>query len=113
MLNPAIAQQITASEALVVGASAGAVEALNQLLPAVAEAARIPVVVVVHLPPNRPSLLAEIFAPRCLARVRESEDKQPMTAGSIWFAPPDYHLLLEADRSFALSVDLPVNFSRP
>jgi len=113
MLSPALVQHLRASEALVVGASAGAIEALNQLLPAVPAAARIPVVVVVHLSPNRPSLLLEIFAARCLAQVREPEDKQPMTAGSIWFAPPNYHLLLEADRSFAFSVDLPVNFSRP
>lgn len=35
-----------------------------------------------------------------------------MNAG-IWFAAPNYHLLLEADRSFAFSTDLPVNFSRP
>ena len=113
MLNPALAQHLQASEALVVGASAGAIEALNQLLPVVPAAARIPVVVVVHVPANRPSLLVEIFAARCLPRVQEPEDKQPMTAGSIWFAPPNYHLLLEQDRSFALSVDQPVNFSRP
>lgn len=113
MLSPALQQQLSTCEALVVGGSAGAVEALNQLLPAVPEAARIPVVVVLHLPPNRPSLLVEVFAARCAAQVREPEDKQPMTAGSIWFAPSNYHLLLEADRSFAFSTDLPVNFSRP
>jgi two-component system chemotaxis response regulator CheB len=44
--------------------------------------------------------------------VREPEDKEPLTAG-IWFAPSNYHLLIEADRSFAFSTDLPVNFSRP
>jgi two-component system chemotaxis response regulator CheB len=104
---------LLACEALVVGASAGAIDALNQILPAVPEAARIPVVVVVHLPANRPSLLADVFAGRCQARVREPVDKEPMTAGSIWFAPPNYHLLIEADRSFAFSTDLPVNFSRP
>ena len=95
------------------GASAGAVEALNQLLPAVPQDARIPLVVVVHLPANRPSLLPEVFAPRCQAKVLEPDDKQPMTAGNIWFAPSNYHLLIEADRSFAFSTDLPVNFSRP
>jgi two-component system, chemotaxis family, protein-glutamate methylesterase/glutaminase len=113
MLSPSLHEQLLASEALVVGGSAGAVEALNQLLPVVPEAARIPLVVVVHLPANRPSLLVEIFAARCQARVREPLDKEPMSAGSIWFAPSNYHLLLEADRSFAFSIDLPVNFSRP
>jgi len=113
MLTPALREHLLACDALLMGASAGAIEALNQLLPAVPALARIPVVVVVHLPPNRPSLLPEVFAPRCEARVREPEDKEPMTAGSIWFAPSNYHLLVETDRSFAFSTDLPVNFSRP
>jgi two-component system chemotaxis response regulator CheB len=113
MLSAALRQQLLSSEALVVGGSAGAVEALNQLLPAVPEGARIPVLVVVHLPPNRASLLPEVFASRCLASVSEPEDKQPLTAGCIWFAPSNYHLLVEADRTFAFSTDLPVNFSRP
>lgn len=110
MLSAALREHLLSSEALIVGASAGAVEALNLLLPVVPEAARIPLVVVVHLPPNRPSLLPEVFASRCAARVREPEDKQPISAGSIWFAPSNYHLLLEADRTFAFSTDLPVNF---
>src|SRR4051812_30693392 len=112
MLSDDVREFLSRTEALVMGGSAGAIEALNQLLPEVPAMPRIPIVVVVHLPPNRPSLLREIFAARCLAPVREPEDKQPMSAG-IWFAPSNYHLLLEADRSFAFSTDLPVNFSRP
>ena len=100
-------------DAVVIGASAGAVEALGVLLPALPESLAIPVVVVVHLPPSRPSLMAELFAPRCKLRVREAEDKQGVEPGTIWFAPPNYHLLIEQERSFALSVDEPVNFSRP
>ncbi|HTA91632.1 MAG TPA: chemotaxis protein CheB [Polyangiaceae bacterium] len=100
-------------QALLIGASAGAVDALNAILPAVPRAARVPVVVVVHLPANRPSLLPELFAPRCAARVREPEDKEPVSAGTIWFAPSNYHLLIERDRTFSLSVDEPVKFSRP
>ena len=100
-------------QALIVGASAGAVEALNVILPGVPQDARIPLAVVVHLPPNRASLLPELFGTRCAARVREPLDKEPMSAGTIWFAPPNYHLLIELDTSFSLSVDEPLNFSRP
>ena len=73
----------------------------------------MPVVVVVHLTPNRPSLLPELFTARCAARVSETEDKLPASPGTIWFAPSNYHTLLEADGTFSLSVDPPVNFSRP
>jgi two-component system chemotaxis response regulator CheB len=106
-------RQLESCQVLIVGASAGAVEALSLLLPAVPHEARIPIVVVVHLPPNRQSLLPELFATRCAARVREPLDKEPMNAGTIWFAPSNYHLLIEADCSFSLSIDEPVNFSRP
>ncbi len=113
MLTPELTRQLTGIEALVVGASAGATRALTVLLPGVPARARIPILVVVHLAPSRPSLLTELFAPRCAAQVSEPEDKQPISAGSIWFAPSNYHLLVEGDRTFALSVDEPVNFSRP
>lgn len=109
----AISEQLRASEALVIGASAGGTRALTELLPSVPEAARIPLVVVVHLSPSRPSLLPDLFGARCAARVLEPEDKQPVEPGTIWFAPPNYHLLVETDRTFSFSVDAPVNFSRP
>jgi len=100
-------------DAIVVGASAGAVEALGLLLPALPAELDVPVIVVVHLPANRPSLLADLFAPKCALDVREAEDKAEVRPRTIWFAPPGYHLLLERERTFALSVDEPVNFSRP
>ena len=105
MLNHAL-------DAIVVGGSAGAIEVLGTILPELPRDARVPVVVVVHLPPRRASLLVEIFGPRCAVPVREPEDKQPLAPG-IWFAPPDYHLLIERERTFALSIDEPVRFSRP
>ena len=99
-------------ESVVIGASAGAVDALGELLPLLPDVTPWPVVIVVHLPANKPSLLADIFARRCALAVLEPHDKRPATPG-IWFAPPDYHLLVERDRSFALSIDPLVNYSRP
>ena len=57
-------------------------------------------------------MLPQLFAARCELPVHEPEDKEPIAAG-IWFAAPDYHLLVEADRTFSLSIDEPVKFSRP
>jgi two-component system, chemotaxis family, protein-glutamate methylesterase/glutaminase len=99
--------------ALVVGASAGAVDALSRVLPGLPRSFPAPVLVVVHLPAAGPSLLAALFAPRCALRVYEAEDKLRPQPGAIYFAPPDYHLLVEHDGRLSLSVDDPVNFSRP
>ena len=45
--------------------------------------------------------------------VREAQDKEPVGAGTVYFAPPDYHLLVDSGPQLALSSDEPVHFSRP
>jgi two-component system, chemotaxis family, protein-glutamate methylesterase/glutaminase len=100
-------------EAVVVGASAGAVDALSALLPTLPEDYPLPVMVVVHIPPERNSLLADLFRAKCRVQVREADDKEPIVGGTVYFAPPDYHLLVELDRRLSLSSDEPVSFSRP
>lgn len=100
-------------QVVVIGGSAGSIDALAVLLPALPATLRAAVVVVVHLPRERPSLLSQIFQPRCALPVREAQDKEPLEPGTIYFAPPDYHLLLDAGPTLALSVNDPVHFSRP
>lgn len=99
-------------DAVLIGASAGAVVALSTILPLLPADLGAPVLVVVHLPPRQRSLLAEIFKSRCALEVCEALDKQPLRGGVLYFAPPDYHLLVEGD-SLALSNEEPVHYSRP
>ncbi|MDB6077732.1 MAG: chemotaxis protein CheB, partial [Akkermansiaceae bacterium] len=63
--------------AVVIGVSAGAVEVLSVILPALPAGFAQPVLVVVHVPPDRSSLLPVLFAERCQLRVKEAEDKEP------------------------------------
>ena len=89
-------------EAVVVGASAGAVDALSAILPTLPRDYPLPLLVVVHLPPDRNSVLAELFRAKCRVQVREADDKEPIVGGTIYFAPPDYHLLVENDKRLSL-----------
>jgi two-component system chemotaxis response regulator CheB len=100
-------------DAIVLGASAGGIEALLMLLPSLSASFRVPILIVLHLPRDRPSLLPQVFAQRCALAVCEAADKEPVRAGTVYFAPPDYHLLVEAGPCLALSADEPVKFSRP
>jgi two-component system chemotaxis response regulator CheB len=100
-------------EAIVMGGSSGALEALATLLPALPERCKIPVAIVIHLPPARPSHLAEVLGTRTVLPVREAEDKEPIVPGVVYVAPPNYHLLVERTKTFALSADEAVLFSRP
>ncbi len=99
--------------AVVIGASAGAIDALSAILPTLTAAFPLPIIIVVHVPANRQSMLAELFANRCQLAVKEAEDKESIRPGTIYFAPSDYHLLVEADFTLSLSSDEPVLYSRP
>ncbi|WP_198972052.1 chemotaxis protein CheB [Xylophilus sp. ASV27] len=96
-----------------IGASAGGVEALLQILGELPPRFRLPIVAVLHLPDERNSRLVEVFGQRVALAVHEAAPGEPILPGHLYFAPPGYHLLVEADRSFSLSCEAPVLFSRP
>ena len=100
-------------EAIVIGASAGGVEALLTILAPLREGFGLPIIVVLHLPDERRSHLAEVFARRVSLPVLEAHDKTPVEPGTLYFAAPGYHLSVEKDRSFSLSLEDRVHYSRP
>ncbi|RSZ37199.1 MULTISPECIES: chemotaxis protein CheB [unclassified Variovorax] len=100
-------------DAVVLGASAGGIDALSALLHGLPSDWHIPMAVVLHLPEEHESHLAEIFAQRVPIPVHEANDKMPLENGSLYFAPPGYHLSIERERAFSLSCEPPVLFSRP
>lgn len=100
-------------EVIVIGASAGALDVLLDILPSLPKDFPCAIVVVVHLPPQKDSLLSHILRERCALPVEEAEDKMPMQRSMIFVAPPDYHLQIEGDKIFSLSCEEPVHYSRP
>ncbi|WP_129775342.1 chemotaxis protein CheB [Peristeroidobacter soli] len=98
--------------AVVIGGSAGALDVLRMIVRELPQSLACPVVIVIHLPPH-PSGLAELLGADTSLTVKQVEDKEPIVGGTIYIAPPSYHLLMESRDSFALSVDPPVHFSRP
>jgi two-component system chemotaxis response regulator CheB len=100
-------------EAIVIGASAGAIDALAAILPGLPQDFPVPIMVVVHLPTDKKSLIVQIFQQKCQLSVVEAEDKVPLEPGTVYFAPADYHLLVEPERVLSLSVEEQVNYSRP
>ena len=100
-------------EAIVIGGSAGALDALLSIVPALPEQVSCPIVIVLHLPPALPSRVPEILSRVCARAVHEAEDKTPLRDQTIYVAAPNYHLLIERNRSLSLSIDEPVHHSRP
>jgi two-component system, chemotaxis family, protein-glutamate methylesterase/glutaminase len=100
-------------EAVVVGASAGAVDALQTLLAAIPRTFRAALLIVVHVPADNDTLLVDVLAPGCVLPVCEAADKEAIEPGFVYIAPAGYHLLVEPQRTLALSLEPPVNYSRP
>ncbi|MNM58299.1 Chemotaxis response regulator protein-glutamate methylesterase of group 2 operon [compost metagenome] len=99
--------------AVVIGASAGGVAALFEVLGTLPPDFAVPVLCVLHLPEDRHSQLAEVLQRRLRRPVHEACDKEPIRAGQIYVAGPGYHLSVERDLTMSLSQEEPVHFSRP
>lgn len=100
-------------DAIVMGASAGGVNALLSVMGCLPRDFSIPLICVLHLPDDHDSQLAEVFARRLRRTVREARDKESIEPGMIYVAGPGYHLSVERDRSLSLSQEERVHFSRP
>jgi len=99
--------------AIVMGGSAGGLDAVQTILSALPPTWQLPVAVVLHVLPGRPSGLVNVLGGYSPLQVKEAEDKEPLAAGTVYVAAPNYHLLVEKDRRLALSADEPVHYSRP
>ncbi|MCB2180605.1 MAG: chemotaxis protein CheB [Desulfobulbaceae bacterium] len=100
-------------EMIVIGVSAGGTEALGKILPELPENFPLPVTVVQHMHPSQDAFLSRYLNERCAVTVKEASDKEPVQPAHVYFAPANYHLLIEENRTFSLSVDEKVHFSRP
>jgi two-component system chemotaxis response regulator CheB len=100
-------------EAAVIGVSAGGMHALRTILCAIPETYPLPIVIVQHRGVRSDDYMIEALNDLCAITVKEAEDKEGMRPRVAYIAPADYHLLIEPDRTFSLSVDEKVQYSRP
>ena len=108
-----LADRVAARGAVVIGGSAGSLDALLSLLERLPKDFPAPIAVVIHTPKARPSGLVAALSYRCPLPVREPVDKEPLAAGTVFVAAPGYHLLVERGPCFGFSLDAPENFSQP
>jgi len=100
-------------EAIVLGVSAGGFHALSAIVPEFPESYSLPVIVVQHMGEANDEFLARYLNSHSAVLVKEAGDKEAIQSGTVYLAPSGYHLLIEEDRSFSLSVDPRVNYARP
>lgn len=100
-------------EAVVIGVSAGGMEALRSMLSSLPGDYTLPLIIVQHMHPNSDNFLAYYLNENCPLTVKEAEEKERLKAGIVYIAPPNYHLMIEEDRTFSLSITESINHARP
>ena len=100
-------------KAIVIGTSFGGLEALKLILPQLEAGFPVPVIVVLHIGDHSIEPFVRHLNSICPLTLKEAEMNEAILPGFVYFAPPNYHLLIEDDFTFSLSTDKKLNFSRP
>jgi two-component system chemotaxis response regulator CheB len=104
---------LPAFDVVAIASSAGGVTALGRLLAALPAKFPAAIVVVQHVDPRHRSLLVDILSRRCALRIRQAENGAVLRPGTVDIAPPDRHLLMNADKTISLTQSEMVHFLRP
>ncbi|MEI9955467.1 MAG: chemotaxis protein CheB [Ferruginibacter sp.] len=99
--------------AIVIGTSAGGLYALSFILKRLPASYPVPIIVVQHRAKDQKDLLEEVLQTKCRITIKQADEKEKIESGFVYIAPADYHLLVEADKTFSLSSDELVHYSRP
>ena len=92
-----MAQASTGHDLIVIGASAGGVQAMQRLVELLPAALPATVLLVIHLGAESRSQLPELLARHAALPVAWAQDGEPLRRGCLRIAPPDHHLLVERD----------------
>src|SRR5674476_147191 len=100
-------------EAIVIGTSSGGMNALKFLFSALPVDFNIPIIIVQHISPRSDNQWIKLLNNNSKLYLKEADEKEKIENGKIYIAPPNYHLLIEKDKTFSLTIDERLNFARP
>ncbi len=100
-------------EAIVIGVSAGGLEALTLIIPQFPKEFLIPVIIAQHMHEKEDGFLTKLLNSKSKLCVQEAYDKESIRAGCVYIAPANYHLLIEEEKTLSLSSEGRINWSRP
>ena len=100
-------------EAIVIGVSSGGMNALKIISSTLPAHFNLPIIIVQHLSAHSDSHWIKLLNEKSLLNIKEADEKDTIEKGNIYIAPPNYHLLIEKDKTFSLTIDERVNFARP
>ena len=103
----------TKYEAIVICVSAGGMQALRKIIPVLPAKFPVSVTIVLHLHPHSDDYFVKDLNSKSHLSIKQADEKEAIKPGMVYFAPPNYHLLIETDKTFSLSICDFVNYARP
>ena len=100
-------------EAIVIGVSSGGLNAMKVMFSLLPADFKTPVIIVQHISPRSENQWINLLNDKSKLHVKEADEKERIEPGIVYIAPPNYHLLVEKDRTFSLTIDERVSFARP
>jgi two-component system chemotaxis response regulator CheB len=100
-------------EAIVMGVSSGGMSAMKVMFSLLPVDFNIPIIIVQHVSPRSDSQWIELLNEKSNLLIKEADEKEKIEQGIVYIAPPNYHLLIESNKTFSLTIDDRVNFARP
>ena len=100
-------------EAIVIGVSSGGLKAMKVMFSILPKDFNTPIIIVQHISPRSDNQWIKLLNDKCNLYLEEADEKEKIRNGKVYIAPPNYHLLIEKDKTFSLTIDERVNFARP
>ena len=100
-------------EAIVIGVSSGGMNAMKLIFFLLPKGFNTPIIIVQHIGAHSDNQLIKLLNDKSNLSIKEADEKEKIVPGKVYLAPPNYHLMIERDKTFSLTVDERVNFARP
>jgi two-component system chemotaxis response regulator CheB len=100
-------------EAIVIGVSSGGMNALNYIFSTLPADFSIPIIIVQHVSTRSDNEWINLLNDKSNLTIKEADEKEKIEPGNVYIAPANYHLLIEKDKTFSLTIDERVNYARP
>src|ERR1019366_2095216 len=99
-------------EAIVIGVSAGGMKAMKIMFALLPMNFITPIIIVQHISAHSDNQWIKLLNDKSNLPIKEADEKEKIEKGNVYIAPPNYHLLIEKDKTFSLTIDERVNYAR-
>jgi len=100
-------------EAIVIGVSSGGLNAMKVMFSCLPKEFNTPIIIVQHIGSQSENLWISLLNDKSNLYIKEEDEKESIEQGKVYIAPSNYHLLIERDKTFSLTIDERVNYARP